>query len=59
MYYYLLIIYKGKGLEETLILSTRKFREAIFSITYYFTTYFSITLVLHTFSITYRILMSR
>lgn len=32
MCYYLLIIYKGKGLEKTLILSTRKFRESIFDI---------------------------
>ena len=30
MYYYLLIIHGGKGLEETLILSTQKFHEAVF-----------------------------
>lgn len=30
MCYYLLIIYGGKELEETLILSTRKFDRAVF-----------------------------
>lgn len=32
MCYYLLIIYRGKGLEETVILLPRKFHETVFDI---------------------------